>query len=141
MPTAMHSVSVAAVIVDDTGRSLPSGGATTTAGNHLAESWRWTRTSPPACAERHEKRPAWTSSRWQTDRVYKNMKRGGRPRVPVQGKPAGQLSLNNEVSAFRWATPDEIAATVEEAFAVRIADVLADRQSPAVRQHDGRHLL
>jgi len=53
----------------------------------------------------------------------------------------GQLTLNGEVTAFRWATASDVADAANEAFAVRVTDALADSPCPAVRQHDGIHLL
>jgi 8-oxo-dGTP diphosphatase len=51
------------------------------------------------------------------------------------------LTVNEEVSAFRWATADEVGAIVDEAFAIRVTDALTDLRPPAVRQHDGTHLI
>jgi 8-oxo-dGTP diphosphatase len=73
--------------------------------------------------------------------VYKNMKRGIVALVFRCKPTGGQLTLDEEVSAFRWATPNEVAAVVDEVFAIRISDALADLQSPAVRQHDGTNLI
>lgn len=73
--------------------------------------------------------------------VYKNMSRGVVALVFRCKPTGGRLTVNEEVSAFRWAAPDEVAAVVNEAFAIRIADALADLRSPAVRQHDGTRLI
>ncbi|KAB8184535.1 hypothetical protein [Microbispora catharanthi] len=72
--------------------------------------------------------------------VYKNMARGIVALVFRCKATGGQLSLNNEVQRFHWATPAEVAEMVTEAFAVRVLDALHDR-APAVRQHDGVHLV
>ena len=53
----------------------------------------------------------------------------------------GQLATNDEVSGFPWATAQEVTSMVSEAFAVRVLDALDDSSSPAVRQHDGVHLV
>jgi 8-oxo-dGTP diphosphatase len=53
----------------------------------------------------------------------------------------GQLSTNEEVTAFRWASEADIAALADEAYAIRILDGLNDDHPPAIRQHDGVHLL
>jgi 8-oxo-dGTP diphosphatase len=45
------------------------------------------------------------------------------------------------VTAFRWATEAEVAGLADEAYAIRILDALHDNHPPAVRQHDGVHLL
>lgn len=45
-------------------------------------------------------------------------------------KPTGgQLTLNDEVTAFRWATANGIAEDVDEAFAVRVTDAWQTRES------------
>ena len=49
--------------------------------------------------------------------------------------------LNDEVTAFRWATRAEVADLAAEAYAVRVLDALRDESGPAVRQHDGTHVL
>jgi 8-oxo-dGTP diphosphatase len=53
----------------------------------------------------------------------------------------GELTTNDEVSEFRWATGDEVTSLVDEAFAVRVLDALEESSTPPVRQHDGVHLL
>ena len=73
--------------------------------------------------------------------VYKNM---SRPIVALvfRCKPTGgQLTLNDEVTAFRWAAAREVAEVVDEAFAIRVTDALTGQPVPAVRRHDGTHLL
>ena len=53
---------------------------------------------------------------------------------------SGHLTLNDEVSGFQWATPEEVKAMADEAFAVRVLDALTDQSPPVVRQHDGVHV-
>ena len=53
---------------------------------------------------------------------------------------SGELTTNDEVSAFHWATPEEVSTMVNEAFAVRVLDALHDGH-PAIRQHDGVNVL
>ncbi len=53
----------------------------------------------------------------------------------------GQLTTNNEVTAFRWADDTAIRQLTTEAYAVRLLDALHPDTAPAVRQHDGVHLL
>ena len=50
---------------------------------------------------------------------------------------SGHLNVNEEVSGFQWATPEEVKAMADEAFAVRVLDALANEPMPAVRHHDG----
>jgi ADP-ribose pyrophosphatase YjhB (NUDIX family) len=141
MPNALHSVSVAAVIVDDRGRALlirrrdnqrwePPGGVL-----ELGEDIR-----TGLCREALEETGLNVEPVALTG-VYKNMKRGIVALVFRCRVASGQLTLNDEVSGFRWATPDEVTSAVDEAFAVRIADALSNSAVPAVRQHDGTHLL
>jgi len=35
---------------------------------------------------------------------------------------SGHLTVNHEVSGFQWATPGEVKAMADEAFAVRVLD-------------------
>jgi ADP-ribose pyrophosphatase YjhB (NUDIX family) len=141
MPNALHSVSVAAVIVDDRGRALlirrhdnqrwePPGGVL-----ELGEDIR-----TGLCREALEETGLNVEPVALTG-VYKNMKRGIVALVFRCQVTSGQLTLNDEVSEFRWATADEVTSTVDEAFAVRITDALSDSSTPAVRQHDGIRLL
>lgn len=53
----------------------------------------------------------------------------------------GELAINDEAAAFRWATEADITALATEAYAVRILDALNHTSVPAVRQHDGQRLL
>ena len=73
--------------------------------------------------------------------VYKNMPRGIVALVFRCKITGGDLTTTEEASAFRWATGDEIAELMDQAYAVRVLDALEDDQPPAVRHHDGVHLL
>jgi 8-oxo-dGTP diphosphatase len=53
----------------------------------------------------------------------------------------GQLSTNNEVTAFRWADETAICQLTTEAYAVRFLDALRQDATPAIRQHDGTDLI
>ena len=137
MPAALHSVSVAAVIVDDQDRVLLI---------RRRDNQRWE--PPGGVLELDEdiitglRREALEETGLHVEPialtgVYKNMKRGVVTLVFRCRATAGQLTLNDEVSDFQWATPGEVAATVGEAYAVRVTDALAGPAAPAVRQHDG----
>ena len=141
MATALHSVSVAAVIVDDTGRSLlirrrdnerwePPGGVLELGEDITTGLRREAREETGLDVE-----PVALTG------VYKNMKRGIVALVFRCKPTGGHLTLNDEVSEFRWATPAEVTATVDDAYSIRITDALADVQPPAIRQHDGRHVI
>jgi ADP-ribose pyrophosphatase YjhB (NUDIX family) len=140
LPAARHSVSVAGVITDDHGRALlirrrdtlhwePPGGVL-----ELGESIH-----AGVCREVFEETGLKIEPMALTG-VYKNMNRAIIALVFRCRVLGGQLATNDEVSGFQWATPQEVRAMANEAFAVRILDALNSRQSPAVRQHDGIHL-
>ncbi|MEV4065696.1 NUDIX hydrolase [Nonomuraea dietziae] len=73
--------------------------------------------------------------------VYKNMTRGIVALVFRCKVVGGQLTETDETRDFRWVTADEVRALASEAFAVRVLDAVHSDHAPAVRQHDGEHLL
>lgn len=73
--------------------------------------------------------------------VYKNMSRGIIAMVFRCHAKDGSLKTNPEVTAFQWASKSEISGMVTEAFAVRIYDAYNCGIPPAIREHDGAHLL
>jgi 8-oxo-dGTP diphosphatase len=139
--SAQHSVSVAGVIVDDQRRALlirrrdnphwePPGGVLERSESIQAG----------LCREIKEEtglsvKPIWLSG------VYKNMKRGIIALVFRCQILDGQLTTNDEVSEFRWAANEEVSNLVDEAFAIRVLDALEDNVTPAIRHHDGVHLI
>jgi 8-oxo-dGTP diphosphatase len=136
-----HSVSVSGVIADDHGRALliqrrdnhhwePPGGVL-----ELGESVE--------DGLRREVREE-TGLDVEPDTlsgVYKNMSRGIIALVFRCKVTGGQLTTNDEVTAFRWADEDTIRQLTSEAYAVRLLDALHEKARPAMRQHDGVHLL
>ena len=56
--------------------------------------------------------------------VYKNMTSAIVALVFRCTATGGQLTVNDEVTAFRWATPAEVTELAAEAYAVRILDAL-----------------
>jgi 8-oxo-dGTP pyrophosphatase MutT (NUDIX family) len=138
--TARHSVSVAGVITDDDGRALlirrrdtlhwePPGGVLELDESIEAGLRREVREETGLTVE-----PVALTG------VYKNMARGIVALVFRCDVISGHLTLNDEVSGFQWATPEEVKAMTDEAFAVRVLDALDGQVSPAVRQHDGVHI-
>jgi 8-oxo-dGTP diphosphatase len=136
-----HSVSVAGVIIDDQQRALLI---------RRRDNRRWE--PPGGILERDEtihtglirevKEEIGLSVRpIRLSGVYKNMKRGIISLVFRCQAVSGKLTTNEEVSEFRWASRDEITNLVDEAFAVRVLDALDEMTAPAVRQHDGVHLI
>lgn len=139
--TAKHSVSVAGVVVDDHDRALlirrrdnprwePPGGVL-----ELGES-----IEAGLCREVKEETGLAVQPVSLTG-VYKNMNRGIIALVFRCRILGGQLTTNDEVSGFQWATAQEVTSMVNEAFAIRVLDALDNGSSPAVRQHDGVHLV
>ena len=135
-----HSVSVAGVIVDDHGRVLLT---------KRADNGQWQ--APGGVLELGEaitdglRREVLEETGLVVESialtgVYKNMSRGIIALVFRCKATGGSLTTNDEVTGFHWATPDEIPQMVTEAFAVRVLDALEDG-APAVREHDGVHLV
>ena len=73
--------------------------------------------------------------------VYHNLPRGIVALVfrcrPLSGSPGP----TDESAAVAWLTVDQVNARMTEAFAVRLLDAVAEGLVPAVRVHDGTHLL
>ena len=136
-----HSVSVAGVITDgdgrvllirrrDTGRWEPPGGVLELDESIEAGLRREVREETGLTIE-----PVALTG------VYKNMARGILALVFRCNALSGHLTVNEEVSGFRWATPEEVNGMADEAFAVRVLDALAERPAPAVRHHDGLRIV
>jgi 8-oxo-dGTP diphosphatase len=71
--------------------------------------------------------------------VYKNMARGIVALVFRCRLLDGEAQVTDEVSEIRWLEPHEVDAFMDEAYAVRMRDALAD--GPVrVRAHDGVRL-
>jgi len=141
MAAPRHSVSVAAVITDDHDQALliqrrdnhhwePPGGVL-----ELGESIE------DGLRREVREETGLTVEPGNLTGVYKNMKRGIVALVFRCTITAGQLAANDEVTAFRWATERDIRDLLAEAYAVRILDALHSDQNPAIRQHDGEHVL
>lgn len=135
-----HSVSVAGVVVDDTGQALLT---------RRADNGEWQ--APGGVLEIGEtitdgvRREVLEETGLIVEPlaltgVYKNMARGIVALVFRCKATGGQLSTNDEVTAFHWASEDDIRDMVSEAFAVRILDALHEG-TPAIRHHDGVSLI
>ncbi|GLW98913.1 NUDIX hydrolase [Microtetraspora sp. NBRC 16547] len=133
----MHSVSVSGVILDGQGRALLI---------QRRDNGHWE--APGGVLERdediisgllrevHEETGLDVVPHAMTG-VYKNMTRGIIALVFRCEAVGGELSVNDEARAFRWATADEVRDLATEAYAVRVLDAIQALSSPAVRAHDG----
>jgi ADP-ribose pyrophosphatase YjhB (NUDIX family) len=139
--TNPYSVSVAAVIADDAGRVLLV---------KRREDGRWE--PPGGVLERGETIPAGLKREVREETgldvepgpltgVYQNMRAHVIALAFRCRLIAGDLTPSSETSDFRWASPDELPAITTEVFAVRLLDGLDYTGAPAVRHHDGTHLL
>jgi 8-oxo-dGTP diphosphatase len=72
--------------------------------------------------------------------VYKNMERGIIALVFRCHIASGNPGPTDEAAEVRWMSPDEIRASMDEAYAVRLLDAL-DPGPVTIRAHDGLELL
>ncbi len=136
-----HSVSVSGVITDNQGHALLIQRRDNHHGSPPEGSWNWPSRSKTACAARSARRPGLEVEPGALSGVYKNMNRGVVALVFRCHVTGGQLTTNDEVTAFRWADEATIRQLTGEAYAVRLLDGLRGDTSPAIRGHDGIHLL
>ncbi|MFK3981043.1 NUDIX hydrolase [Micromonospora sp. NPDC050397] len=139
--TPRHSVSVAAVVVDDHDQVLvirrQDNGAWQLPGGVLELD-----ETPEVGARREvlEETGADVSIERLTG-VYKNMKLGVVALVFRARFVSGEPGPTREAAAVEWWSAERVAAEMDEAFAVRILDALRPDPVPAVRAHDGVRLL
>lgn len=140
MRQALHSVSVAGVIVDEQGRALVV---------RRRDNGRW---EPPGGVLEIDE-PIIDGLRREIREetgldvevgnltgVYKNMARAIVALVFRCQHRSGELTQNPEVIEFRWLGPDEVRDQLDEAYGIRLLDALADKRT-TVRSHDGHALL
>jgi len=138
-----HSVSVTGIVVRDDGRILAI---------KRRDDGRWV---PPGGVLELDESPTdgvarevleETRIKVQADRltgVYKNMRLGVvtlafRCSI-IDGQ--GQEDATDEAKRVAWLTVEEATRQMPEARAIRVVDAMASSDSPAVRVHDGTHLL
>lgn len=73
--------------------------------------------------------------------VYKNIARGIVALVFRCHTTNGNLTLNDEVSEFRWASDAELDTLMDPAYAVRARDAIHYNGTPAIRTHNGVALV
>jgi len=141
MNQPLHSVSVAGVIVDDQGRALVI---------RRRDNGHW---EPPGGVLELDETIADGLRREILEEtgldvevgnltgVYKNMTRGIVALVFRCKVIGGHLTETDETRSFRWVTADEVRSLASEAFAIRVLDAMHHDHTPAIRHHDGTHLL
>jgi ADP-ribose pyrophosphatase YjhB (NUDIX family) len=139
--TPRYSVSVAGVIADDHGRALLI---------QRADNRRW---EPPGGVLElgetiHDGLRREVKEETGLDiepialtGIYKNMTRGIIALVFRCKITGGDLTTTDETASYLWATDSEVSDLADEAYAIRILDGLHTEHSPAIREHDGKHLL
>lgn len=141
MPTStLHSVSVAAVVVQndqilviqrhDNGHWEPPGGVL-----ELDETFEAGVRREVHEETGYEIEPEYLSG------IYKNMTHGIVAFVFKAKLCGGRPHTSSESVRVGWWTPQQVAQHMDEAFAVRVLDALRDDQVPAIRTHDGRHVI
>jgi 8-oxo-dGTP diphosphatase len=136
-----HSVSVAAVVVDDTDRALllrrrdnghwePPGGVLEL-GEEIPDGLR---------REVAEETGLQVEPSALTG-VYKNMTQGIVALVFRCRQTGGTLATACETAALRWVTRAEVEDLADPAYAIRVLDALDFATPPAVRAHDGVRLV
>ncbi|GAA5034289.1 NUDIX hydrolase [Actinopolymorpha pittospori] len=140
-PAPLHSVSVAAAVIDDDGRILairrrdnshwePPGGVIEL-GETIHDGLR---------REVNEETGLVVEPDALTG-VYKNMNRGIVALVFRCYLVGGSEHTSSETDRVAWLTPDEVRNRMSEAYAVRLLDALpTDEPRPAIRTHDGEHV-
>lgn len=135
-----HSVSVAAVIVNDAGQLLAT---------QRSDNGHWE--PPGGVLELNESIEDGLRREVREETglditvealtgAYKNLPRGIVALVFRCRVSGGQLHTSTETQAFRWLTPAEIRDAMDEAYAVRMLDALDDGP-PHIRSHDGKRLV
>jgi 8-oxo-dGTP pyrophosphatase MutT (NUDIX family) len=136
-----YSVSVAGVVLDDNGRVLLV---------QRRENGRWE--PPGGVLDRGETIAAGLQREVREETgleiepgpltgVYQNL-RAHVIALAFRCRPiGGHLTPSDETSDFRWASPVELGTITTEVFAVRLLDGVNYDGAPAVRYHDGEHLL
>lgn len=139
--TPQHSVSVAAVVTDDSGRVLVvqrrDNGAWQLPGGVL----ELEETIEAGVIREVQEETGILVRPVQLSGVYKNMKLGVVALVfralPVDGSPHPTA----ESAAVEWWAPDRVAAEMGETFAARILDALSAHPVARIRNHDGVRFL
>lgn len=136
-----RSVSVAGVVIDNERRALVT---------RRRDNGRWE--APGGVLEHGEtieagvRREVWEETGLKIDPerltgVYQNMTKGVVALVFRCRWVDGDPTPTDEVTAFKWVTAPEAWDLMAPAYAARVVDALQAIGAPAVRWHDGTHLL
>ncbi|GAB7191561.1 NUDIX domain-containing protein [Kineococcus sp. NUM-3379] len=133
----LHSVSVAAAIVDDQGRVLVI---------QRADNGHWEPPGgvlmPHEGVEQGLRREVLEETGieiepLQLTGVYKNQARGILALVFRARPVTGVFRSNEEAKSAHWLTREEIAGLVQEVYAIRLLDAIDTTGIPRIRDHDG----
>jgi ADP-ribose pyrophosphatase YjhB (NUDIX family) len=138
---ARHSVSVAAVVVDDRDRALlirrcdnghwePPGGVLEL-GEEITDGLR----------REVAEETGLQVEPYALTGVYKNMSQGIVALVFRCRQAGGVPTTARETAELRWAGRAEVAELADPAFAIRVLDALDCATPPAIRAHDGVRLI
>jgi 8-oxo-dGTP diphosphatase len=134
-----HSVSVAAVVLDDGGRALVIRRRDTAAWQLPGGVLELDESIDAGLRREVREETGLDVEPERLTGVYKNLKLGVVALVFRARLVGGTAGPTEEASAVEWWPADRVAAEMDEVFAARILDALADRPAPAVRTHDGTH--
>ena len=135
-----HSVSVAAVITDDSGRVLVVQRRDTSKWEIPGGILELDETVQAGMRREVEEETGVVAEPDRLTGVYKNIRLGVVALVFRAHLVSGRPGPTEESAAVAWWTPDEVAERMSETFAVRVLDAL-DSTDVAVRVHDGVRVL
>ena len=135
-----HSISVAAVITDDSGRVLVIQRRDTSKWEIPGGILELDESLHAGMRREVEEETGIVAEPDRLTGVYKNVRLGVVALVFRASFVSGQPGPTEESAAVDWWTSDEVAARMSETFAIRVLDAL-DSTNVAVRFHDGIQLL
>lgn len=113
---------------------------TTASGRFPAASSNATNPCTPAYVGKSSKRPVSSWNRGHLTGVYKNLRLGVVALVFKAAAIGGQTTVTEETRQVGWWPLERVQQEMSETFAARVLDAIHG-QHPAVRLHDGVHLI